>query len=113
MTEEEKKISAQIKPVAATLYEKIDLNKPTVKFLREHFYKDPILALAYFYCCSTDPRVAVFNDELQPDIDKSGIWNHISNLIGSPIGQEEAMLCQETFHKLDQSHAVHLVVNAF
>ncbi len=26
-------------------------------------------------------------------------------MIGSPIGQEEAMLCQETFHKLDQSHA--------
>ncbi len=26
-------------------------------------------------------------------------------MIGRPIGQEEAMLCQETFHKLDQSHA--------
>ncbi len=26
-------------------------------------------------------------------------------MIGSPIGQEEAMLCQETFHKPDQSHA--------
>jgi hypothetical protein len=26
-------------------------------------------------------------------------------LIGSPIGQEEAMLCQETFNNLDQSHA--------
>jgi hypothetical protein len=25
-------------------------------------------------------------------------------LIGSPIGQEEAMLCLETFNKLDQSH---------
>jgi hypothetical protein len=31
--------------------------------------------------------------------------NCISNLIGSPIGQEEAMLCQETFSNLDQSHA--------
>jgi hypothetical protein len=49
--------------------------------------------------------VAIFNDELQPDVDKSVVWNCISNLIGSPIGQEEAMLCQETFHKLDQSHA--------
>jgi hypothetical protein len=29
----------------------------------------------------------------------------ISNLIGSPIGQKEAMLCQETFNNLDQSHA--------
>ena len=59
LTEEEKKISAQIRSVAATLYEKIDLDKPTVEFLREHFYKDPTLALAYFYCCSTDPRVAI------------------------------------------------------
>ncbi len=38
LTEEEKKISAQIRSVAATLYEKVDLDKPTVEFLREHFY---------------------------------------------------------------------------
>jgi hypothetical protein len=63
------------------------------------------LALAHFYCCSTDPRVAIFNDELQADVDGSAIWNCISNLIGSPIGQEEAMLCQATFNNLDQSHA--------
>ena len=103
LTEEEKKIFAQIRSVAATLYEKNDLDKPTVEFLREHFFKDPTLALAYFYCCSTDPREAVCNDELQPDVDKQVIWNRISNLIGSPIGQEEAMLCQETFNNLDQS----------
>jgi hypothetical protein len=54
LTEEEKKISAQIRSVAATLYEKVDHDKPTVEFLREHFYKDPTLAFAYFYCCSTD-----------------------------------------------------------
>ncbi len=46
LTEEEKKISAQIRCVAATLYEKVNLDKPTVEFLREHFYKDPTLALA-------------------------------------------------------------------
>jgi hypothetical protein len=105
LTEEEKKISAQIRSVAATLYEKVDPDKPTVEFLRELFYKDPTLALAYFYCCSSDPRVSIFNDELQPDDDGSVIWNRISNLIGSPIGLEEAMLCQETFNNLDQSHA--------
>jgi hypothetical protein len=88
LTEEEKKISAQIRSVAATLYEKVDLDKPTVEFLCDHFYKDPTLALAYFYRCSTDPHVAIFNDELQPDVDGSVIWNPISNLIGSPIGQE-------------------------
>ena len=75
LTEEEKKISAQIRSVAVTLYEKNNLDKPTVEFLREHFFKDPTLALAYFYCCSTDPCVAVFNDELQPDVDKQVIWN--------------------------------------
>jgi hypothetical protein len=64
LTEEEKKIAAQIRSVAATLYEKVDLDKPTVKFLLEFFYKDPTLALTYFYCCSTDPRVSIFNDEL-------------------------------------------------
>ncbi len=49
--------------------------------------------------------MAIFNDELQPYVDESVIWNCISNLIGSPIGQEEAMLCQETFNNLDQSNA--------
>jgi hypothetical protein len=105
LTEEEKKISAQIRSVATTLYERVDLNKPTADFLREHFYKDPTLALAYFYCCSTDHCMAIFNDELQPEVNGSVTWNHFSNLIGSPIGQEEGMLCQETFNNLDQSHA--------
>ncbi len=68
-------------------------------------HKDPTLALAYFSCYSTDPCVAIFNDELQPDVDGSIIWSCISNLIGSPNGQEEAMLCQETFNNLNQSHA--------
>jgi hypothetical protein len=58
-TEEEKKILAQIRSVAATLYERVDLDRPTVESLREHFYKDPTLALAYFYCCSTNPRMAI------------------------------------------------------
>jgi hypothetical protein len=49
--------------------------------------------------------VAIFNDKLQPDFDGSVIWNCISNLIGSPIGQEETMLCQEAFNNLEQSHA--------
>ena len=59
LKEEEKKVSAQIRSVATTLYEKVDLDKPTVEFLREHFYKDQTLALDYSYCCSTDPRMAI------------------------------------------------------
>ena len=103
LIEEEKKLFAQIKSIAATLCEKVDLDKPTVEFLREQFYKDPTLALPYFYCCSTDPCVAIFNDKLQPDIDKSVIWNCISNLIGSPIGQEEVMLGAAFIKKLARS----------
>ncbi len=64
----DKNISAQIWFVAATLYEKVDLDKPTGEFLCEHFYTDPKLALAYDYCCSADPCVAIFNDELKPDV---------------------------------------------
>ncbi len=79
--------------------------------------KDPTLALAYFYCCSTDPCVAIFNDELQPDVDSSVIWDCISNLIRSPIGQEEAMLWQENSTTLtnytQELLPVHLVANAF
>ncbi len=70
LTYEEKKISAQIRSVAATLYERVDLDIPTVEFLHDHFYKNPTLALANFYCCSTDPHVAIFNDELQPEVDE-------------------------------------------
>jgi hypothetical protein len=33
LIEEEKKISAQIRSVATTLYERVDLDKPTVEFL--------------------------------------------------------------------------------
>ncbi len=62
------------------------------------------MALAYYHCCSTDPCAAIFNDEFKSDVDTSVIWDHISNLIRSPIGQEEEMLCQETFNNFDQSH---------
>jgi hypothetical protein len=84
--------------------------RSTGKFLIQLMTTDQLLglqrlALVYFYFCSTDPRVAIFNDKLQPDVDGSVIWNCILNLIGSPIGQEEAMLCQETSNNLDQSHA--------
>jgi hypothetical protein len=48
LTEEEKKVSAQIRSVATTLYERVHLNKPTVEFLCEMFYKDPTLALLIF-----------------------------------------------------------------
>ncbi len=39
LTEEEKKILTQIRSVAATLYERVDLDKPTVEFLCEHFIR--------------------------------------------------------------------------
>ncbi len=85
LTEEEKKIAVQIRSVATTLNERVDLDKQTVELLREHFYKDPTLALACFYCCSIDPCMAIFNDKLQPDVNTSVVWNCISNLTGNPI----------------------------
>ncbi len=63
------------------------------------------MALVYYHCCSTNPRATIFNDELGTNTDTSVIWNHISKLIGDPIGQEETILCQQTFMDLDQSHA--------
>ena len=47
----------------------------------------------------------MWNDELGTDIDNSTTWNRIFDLIGDPIGQKEAVLCQQTFKTLDRSHA--------
>jgi hypothetical protein len=63
MTEEEKKIEAQIKKYAANLPLAIDIHQTTVEFLRENFYKHPTLALVYYHCCSVDPRASTWNDE--------------------------------------------------
>ena len=38
LTEEEKKITAQTRSVAATLYERVDLNKPTIFTRIQHWY---------------------------------------------------------------------------
>ena len=48
LTEEEKKIAAQIRSVAATLYGRVDLDKPTVEFLREHFLQGSNIGIGLF-----------------------------------------------------------------
>jgi hypothetical protein len=48
LTEEEKIISAQIRSVAATIYKKVDLDKPTVEFLREHFLQGSNIGIGLF-----------------------------------------------------------------
>jgi len=55
--------------------------------------------LTYYHCCSIDPR------SLGTDIDNSTTWNRIFDLIGDPIGQKEAVLCQQTFKTFDRSNA--------
>jgi len=105
MNQEEKKIEAQIKEYAANLPSAIDIDQLTVEFLREIFYKHPTLALVYYHCCSVDPRASIWNDESETSSDNSGTWDRISDLIGDPIGQKEALLCQQTFETLDRSHA--------
>ncbi len=79
--------------------------KQPLNFFRVHFYKNPTLALIYFHCCLTNPRSAIFNDEMGLTKDNTAMWNCISKLIGSPIGQHETVLCQQTFQDLDRSHA--------
>ncbi len=106
LTQEEKKTAAQITKYAATLHNMIHLaDQATVEFLWDNFFKDPTLALAYYHCCSIDLHAAIFNDELGANVDKSTMWHHISNLIGDPIQQKEAVACQQTFRCLDQLHA--------
>ena len=48
LTEEEKKISAQIRSVATTLYERVNLDKPTVEFLHEHFLQGSNIGIGLF-----------------------------------------------------------------
>ncbi len=48
LTEEEKKIAAQIRSVATTLYERVDLDKPTVESLREHFLQGSNIGIGLF-----------------------------------------------------------------
>ncbi len=59
MTEEEKKIEAQIEEYAANLPSAIDIDQLTVEFLRDFFYKHPTLALVYYHCCSVGPRASI------------------------------------------------------
>ncbi len=79
MTEEEKKIEAQIKEYARILPLAIDIDQTTVEFLRENFYKHPTLALVYYHCCSVDPRASIWNNELEASIDNSATWDRISD----------------------------------
>ncbi len=48
LTEEEKKIAAQIRSVAATLYERVDLDKPTVEFLCEQYLQGSNIGIGLF-----------------------------------------------------------------
>jgi hypothetical protein len=97
----EKQMADRIKRYADTLTAAIDLDQATIEFLRVHFYKHPTLALMYFHCCSTDPCSAIFNGELGFTKDNTAMWNRTSKLIGSPIGQNKTVLCQQTFLDLN------------
>jgi hypothetical protein len=115
LTEEERKIAAQIKSVAAILYETIDLDQPTIEFLTNHVSKDSTLALAYCHCCFINQRAAISNDELGSDIGTSAMWGRISNLIGDPIGQLYSI---NKHSRISINHTpklllVHLVVSAY
>jgi len=59
----------------------------------------------------------MWNDELGKDIDNSTTWNRIFDLIGDPIGQKEAVLCQQTLklliNQMPKLLHVHLAVNVY
>jgi hypothetical protein len=80
-----RKLRHKLKKYAAILPSTIDIDQPTVEFLRENFYKHPTLALVYYHCCSIDPRASIWNDQLGTSIDNSATWDCISDLIGDPI----------------------------
>jgi hypothetical protein len=106
---EEKKTAAQIMKYAATLNNMIHLDQATVEFLWYNFFKDSTLALAYYQCCSIDLHATIFNDKLGSDVEKSTMWHRISNLIGDPIGQKEAVACW--INLMPKLLLVHLVVS--
>ncbi len=89
LTEEEKKISAQIRSVAATLYEKSDLNKPTVEFLCEQFYKDPTLALTYLLLFNRSLCGNIQISRVGPyfKLDRESHWTRRSNALPRDISQ--------------------------
>jgi hypothetical protein len=117
LTEEEKEISAQIRSVAVTLYKTVYLDKSTVEFVREHFYKDPILALANFIVVQ---QILVWQYSMmnynQMLMDQSyGIA--FETLSGVPLGKKKQCFVKRhsttlTNH-MQELLPVHLVVNSF
>ncbi len=73
---------------------KIDVDADIIDCLRNHYTKHPNLALFYYYCCSTNPGSHIRNDEFSSEHSTNRVWNRISNIIGPPIGQQEAIRCE-------------------
>ena len=77
-----------------------NLDKKCVVLLRKNFTTHPNLALAYYYCCSNDPRAFIANDEtLQGSLNEE-VERRVSQLIGSPIGANEASECQRSAYTI-------------
>ncbi len=85
MTEEGKKLRHKLKKHTAICPKAINIDQPTVEFLRENFYKHPTLALVYYHCCSVDQRESIWNDEFGISIDNSATWDCIFDLTRDPI----------------------------
>jgi hypothetical protein len=105
MTEEEKKLLYKISQLLLLSMRKLMLINQLL-----YFYVNIFIRIQHWHWCNTIVvqqilMLEFFNNKLKSDVETSVLWDCISNLIGSPIGQEESMLCQETFNNLDQPRA--------
>jgi hypothetical protein len=77
-----------------------NLDEKCVVLLRNNFTTHPNLALAYYYCCSNDPRAFIANDETSQGSLNVEVERRVLQLIGSPIGANEASECQRSAHTI-------------
>jgi hypothetical protein len=77
-----------------------EVDAAILECVRKHYTKHPNLALFYYYCCSTNPDSQIRNNEFSSEISRNRVWNRISNAVGPPIGQQEAILCQNKTEKI-------------
>jgi len=77
-----------------------NLDEKSVLLLRNNFTTHPNLALSYYYCCSNDPRAFIANDEILQGSLNEEVEKRVSQLIGGPIGPDEASECQRSAHTI-------------
>ena len=96
-------IADSLSTLAETILDKNDIDAETIQLLAksQNFAKDPRLALLYFHLCSTNPDAFVFNDECLQGPDGKAVCERIRSAIGGPVGQDDAVRCQQSAAQTD------------